>query len=194
MNVQGLNESRVRSRKAEVNKMEVEEGVLLDDKAKRMRDLLSSFYSPDHSSPSASLPPNTSSRFATLDTINTSAFDADQYMNLLVSFFIPACLSQLLSIYRSSLWLAMFFVIFFWDFKNASSITECLDMNARVMEWGFFSCYLICCQMIVVCLIDCFCCCWFTHFYFVSRVFPLKLWIILKLESLPVDWSGWSIY
>ncbi|KAL8522713.1 hypothetical protein ACS0TY_012884 [Phlomoides rotata] len=63
--------------------MEVEEGVPLDDKAKRMRDLLSSFYSPDHSS-SASLPPNTSSRFATLDTINTSAFDADQYMNLLV--------------------------------------------------------------------------------------------------------------
>lgn len=73
--------------------MEVEEGVPLDDKAKRMRDLLSSFYSPDHSSPSASLPPNTSSRFATLDTINTSAFDADQYMNLLVSFFSPGYLS-----------------------------------------------------------------------------------------------------
>ncbi|KAL3616168.1 Vacuolar protein sorting-associated protein 51 [Castilleja foliolosa] len=66
--------------------MEVE-GVPLDDKAKRMRDLLSSFYSPDHSPSSpnnASLPPNTSSRFATLDTINTTSFDADQYMNLLV--------------------------------------------------------------------------------------------------------------
>ncbi|EYU38432.1 hypothetical protein MIMGU_mgv1a001602mg [Erythranthe guttata] len=71
--------------------MEVE-GVQLDDKAKRMRDLLSSFYSPDHSSSSsstsspssASLPRNTSSRFATLDTINTTSFDADQYMNLLV--------------------------------------------------------------------------------------------------------------
>ncbi|KAL3649135.1 Vacuolar protein sorting-associated protein 51 [Castilleja foliolosa] len=67
--------------------MEVEGGAPLDDKAKRMRDLLSSFYSPDHSSSSlykASLPPNTSSRFATLDTINTTSFDADQYMNLLV--------------------------------------------------------------------------------------------------------------
>ncbi|CAN4113403.1 unnamed protein product [Withania somnifera] len=57
-------------------------GVALDDKAKRMRDLLSSFYSPDPSSPSKS--PNTSSRFATLDTINTTTFDADQYMNHLV--------------------------------------------------------------------------------------------------------------
>ena len=57
--------------------------VPLDDKAKRMRDLLSSFYSPDPSS--ASMPVNnTSSRFATLDTINTPSFDADQYMNLLV--------------------------------------------------------------------------------------------------------------
>ncbi|KAL3827770.1 hypothetical protein ACJIZ3_016572 [Penstemon smallii] len=63
--------------------MEVE-GVPLDDKAKRMRDLLSSFYSPDPASFAPSLPPNTSSRFATLDTINTTSFDADQYMNLLV--------------------------------------------------------------------------------------------------------------
>ncbi|KAK4492632.1 hypothetical protein RD792_003450 [Penstemon davidsonii] len=65
--------------------MEVEEGgIPHDDKAKRMRDLLSSFYSPDHSSSrSSSLPRNTSSRFATLDTINTITFDADQYMNLL---------------------------------------------------------------------------------------------------------------
>ncbi|XP_004229394.1 vacuolar protein sorting-associated protein 51 homolog isoform X1 [Solanum lycopersicum] len=56
--------------------------VPMDDKAKRMRDLLSSFYSPDPSSPSKT--PNASSRFATLDTINTTTFDADQYMNLLV--------------------------------------------------------------------------------------------------------------
>ncbi|KAA8543033.1 hypothetical protein F0562_021472 [Nyssa sinensis] len=55
--------------------------VPLDDKAKRMRDLLSSFYSPD---PSSSIPSNTSSRYATLDTINTTSFDPDQYMNLLV--------------------------------------------------------------------------------------------------------------
>ncbi|PIM97110.1 hypothetical protein CDL12_30426 [Handroanthus impetiginosus] len=63
--------------------MEVEDGAQLDDKAKRMRDLLSSFYSPDPSSAS-SPPQNTSSRFATLDAINTTSFDADQYMNLLV--------------------------------------------------------------------------------------------------------------
>ncbi|XP_060217606.1 vacuolar protein sorting-associated protein 51 homolog isoform X2 [Lycium barbarum] len=59
--------------------------VPLDDKAKRMRDLLSSFYSPDPTSPSRTPNNNTtSSRFATLDTINTTTFDADQYMNLLV--------------------------------------------------------------------------------------------------------------
>lgn len=62
--------------------MGVDDEVPIDDKAKRMRDLLSSFYSPDPNS--TSVPPNTSSRFATLDTINTTAFDADQYMNLLV--------------------------------------------------------------------------------------------------------------
>ncbi|XP_047310599.1 vacuolar protein sorting-associated protein 51 homolog [Impatiens glandulifera] len=55
--------------------------VPLDDKAKRMRDLLSSFYSTD---PPPSLPANASSKYATLDTINTITFDADQYMNLLV--------------------------------------------------------------------------------------------------------------
>lgn len=52
--------------------------VPLDDKAKRMRDLLSSFYSPD---PSMS---NSSSKLASLDSINAASFDADQYMNLLV--------------------------------------------------------------------------------------------------------------
>ncbi|XAR58378.1 hypothetical protein NMG60_11013760 [Bertholletia excelsa] len=53
----------------------------LDDKAKRMRDLLSSFYSSD---PHPSVPANASSKYATLDTINTTSFDADMYMNLLV--------------------------------------------------------------------------------------------------------------
>lgn len=52
--------------------------VPLDDKAKRMRDLLSSFYSPDHAMSSSN-----SSKFASLDAINTISFDADQYMNLL---------------------------------------------------------------------------------------------------------------
>lgn len=56
--------------------------VPMDDKVKRTRDLLSSFYSQDASHTSA--PANTTSRFATLDTINTTSFDADQYMNLLV--------------------------------------------------------------------------------------------------------------
>ncbi|KAL1565154.1 Vacuolar protein sorting-associated protein 51, variant 2 [Salvia divinorum] len=63
--------------------MEVEGALPMDDKAKRMRDLLSSFYTPDQSTP-GSPPHNTVSRFATLDTINTTSFDADQYMNLLV--------------------------------------------------------------------------------------------------------------
>ncbi|MCD9638523.1 Vacuolar protein sorting-associated protein 51 [Datura stramonium] len=62
--------------------MGVDDDVPMDDKAKRMRDLLSSFYTPDPNS--TSVPPNASSRFATLDTINTTSFDPDQYMNLLV--------------------------------------------------------------------------------------------------------------
>lgn len=53
--------------------------VPLDDKAKRMRDLLSSFYSPD---PSMSI--NALGKQSTLDAINTTSFDPDQYMNLLV--------------------------------------------------------------------------------------------------------------
>lgn len=64
--------------------MGAEEDVAMDDKAKRMRDLLSSFYSPDPNSTSSTPPLNAVSRFATLDTINTTAFDPDQYMNLLV--------------------------------------------------------------------------------------------------------------
>lgn len=54
--------------------------VPMDDKAKRMRDLLSSFYSPDPSSTTAS----NSAKYATLDAINTPSFDPDQYMNLLI--------------------------------------------------------------------------------------------------------------
>lgn len=52
----------------------------MDDKAKRMRDLLSSFYSPDPSLTTAS---NTA-KYASLDAINTPSFDPDQYMNLLI--------------------------------------------------------------------------------------------------------------
>ncbi|KAK9101730.1 hypothetical protein Sjap_018984 [Stephania japonica] len=59
------------------------EGVPLDDKAKRTRDLLSSFYSHDPSS-QMSANASASARFALLDAINTASFDADQYMNLLI--------------------------------------------------------------------------------------------------------------
>ncbi|KAK6937283.1 hypothetical protein RJ641_030791 [Dillenia turbinata] len=53
----------------------------MDEKAKRMRDLLSSFYSPD---PSMSDSNNSPSKYASLDAINTLSFDPDRYMNLLV--------------------------------------------------------------------------------------------------------------
>ncbi|KAF5745919.1 Vps51/Vps67 family (components of vesicular transport) protein isoform 1 [Tripterygium wilfordii] len=53
--------------------------VPLDDKAKRMRDLLSSFYSTD-----PTMSANGSSKHGTLDAINTVSFDPDHYMNLLV--------------------------------------------------------------------------------------------------------------
>lgn len=59
--------------------MEID-NVPLDDKAKRMRDLLSSFYAPD---PSATPSPTSQ---ASLDAINTASFDPDQYMNLLVRY------------------------------------------------------------------------------------------------------------
>ncbi|CAL1415090.1 unnamed protein product [Linum trigynum] len=51
----------------------------LDDKARRMRDLLSSFYAPDPSMSAGSQPKGVS-----FDNIDTDSFDADQYMNLLV--------------------------------------------------------------------------------------------------------------
>ncbi|MBA0656227.1 hypothetical protein Gotur_013300 [Gossypium turneri] len=44
-----------------------------------MRDLLSSFYSPDPSSTN-----DASSNHGSLDAIDTTSFDADQYMNLLI--------------------------------------------------------------------------------------------------------------
>ncbi|KAL8137228.1 hypothetical protein V2J09_003229 [Rumex salicifolius] len=56
--------------------------VPLDDKAKRMRDLLSSFYSTDHASGPDSI--NSSSKFTAFDSINTSSFDPDVYMNHMV--------------------------------------------------------------------------------------------------------------
>ncbi|KAH9653472.1 vacuolar protein sorting-associated protein 51-like [Citrus sinensis] len=53
--------------------------VPLDEKARRMRDLLSSFYGPD-----PSMSPNPPSKFAPLDAINSNSFNADHYLNLLI--------------------------------------------------------------------------------------------------------------
>uniref|UniRef100_A0A0A0K869 Vacuolar protein sorting-associated protein 51 homolog n=1 Tax=Cucumis sativus TaxID=3659 RepID=A0A0A0K869_CUCSA len=62
--------------------MEIED-VPMDEKAKRMRDLLSSFYSPDASMSGS--PTGSSNRYASpLEAINTTSFNPDQYMNILV--------------------------------------------------------------------------------------------------------------
>ncbi|KAL9442218.1 hypothetical protein AB3S75_020683 [Citrus x aurantiifolia] len=53
--------------------------VPLDEKARRMRDLLSSFYGPD-----PSMSPNPPSKFAPFDAINSNSFNADHYLNLLI--------------------------------------------------------------------------------------------------------------
>ncbi|KAK7284582.1 hypothetical protein RJT34_19331 [Clitoria ternatea] len=60
--------------------METDEAPL-DDKARRMRDLLSSFYTPIPSISSNS--PNDFSRHASPDDINSPTFEPDQYMNVL---------------------------------------------------------------------------------------------------------------
>ena len=67
-------------REEERGKMGTDE-VPMDDKAKRMRDLLSSFYSPDPSNSDAT------SKHASLDDINSTSFDPDQYMNILVKSY-----------------------------------------------------------------------------------------------------------
>ncbi|XP_057725338.1 vacuolar protein sorting-associated protein 51 homolog [Arachis stenosperma] len=60
--------------------MMVADEVPLDDKAKRMRDLLSSFYSPE----SAMSTGIDSAKHASPDDINSNSFDPDHYMNLMV--------------------------------------------------------------------------------------------------------------
>ncbi|MED6169089.1 Vacuolar protein sorting-associated protein 51 [Stylosanthes scabra] len=54
--------------------------VPLDDKAKRMRDLLSSFYSPESAMSTAT----DSANHASPDDINSNSFDPDHYMNIMV--------------------------------------------------------------------------------------------------------------
>ncbi|KAL9271939.1 Vacuolar protein sorting-associated protein 51-like protein [Drosera capensis] len=56
----------------------------MDDKAKRMRDLLASFYSTDHASSASDSSAASSRSVNVLDAINSTSFDPDQYMNLLV--------------------------------------------------------------------------------------------------------------
>lgn len=53
----------------------------LDEKAKRTRELLASFYSPD---PSSAVAPSPRAKPASLDSINSPSFDPDVYMGLLV--------------------------------------------------------------------------------------------------------------
>ncbi|XP_061350137.1 vacuolar protein sorting-associated protein 51 homolog isoform X2 [Gastrolobium bilobum] len=60
--------------------MDVDEAPL-DEKAKRMRDLLSSFYSPNPSM--SSNHGNSFSQYASIDDINSISFEPDQYMNIL---------------------------------------------------------------------------------------------------------------
>ncbi|EOA19997.1 hypothetical protein CARUB_v10000264mg [Capsella rubella] len=55
------------------------EAAPMDEKAKRMRDLLSSFYAPD-----PSISTSGSSINASFDNINSTSFDADQYMDLMI--------------------------------------------------------------------------------------------------------------
>ncbi|KFK30780.1 vps51 vps67 family (components of vesicular transport) protein [Arabis alpina] len=55
------------------------EAAPMDEKAKRMRDLLSSFYTPD-----PSISNNASSISTSFDNINSTSFDADQYMDLMI--------------------------------------------------------------------------------------------------------------
>ncbi|KAJ0980593.1 hypothetical protein J5N97_008848 [Dioscorea zingiberensis] len=58
----------------------------MDEKVRRTRELLASFYSPDPSTASAGAPPSPSAagQAASLDSINSPSFDPDVYMNLLI--------------------------------------------------------------------------------------------------------------
>ncbi|KAI3917290.1 hypothetical protein MKX01_000067 [Papaver californicum] len=63
--------------------MAVEDVPPVDDKAKRMRELLSSFYSPGLSSSSSSTM-SANAKQNSLESINSPSFDPDQYMKLLI--------------------------------------------------------------------------------------------------------------
>lgn len=65
------------------------EAAPMDEKAKRMRDLLSSFYAPD-----PSIATSGSSISASFDNINSTSFDPDQYMDLMVSLCFSSFLAK----------------------------------------------------------------------------------------------------
>ncbi|GAB2226453.1 hypothetical protein Drorol1_Dr00022261 [Drosera rotundifolia] len=64
--------------------MAMDDGPPMDDKAKRMRDLLASFYSTDHASSASDSSAASSRSVNMLDAINSTSFDPDRYMSLLV--------------------------------------------------------------------------------------------------------------
>lgn len=64
--------------------MELVDAPPMDEKAKRTRDLLASFYAQDSSASSGSTTSSTGN-MSSLDSINSSAFDPDKYMNHLVT-------------------------------------------------------------------------------------------------------------
>lgn len=70
-----------------ISAMELVDAPPMDEKAKRTRDLLASFYAQDSSASSGSTISSTGT-MSYLDSINSSAFDPDKYMNLLVTLQI----------------------------------------------------------------------------------------------------------
>jgi len=71
--------------------MDTDDETLLDEKARRTRDLLASFYSPI---PSASSN-NPFSKHASPDDINSSSFQPDQYMKIMVHAILVFYFSRL---------------------------------------------------------------------------------------------------
>lgn len=74
----------------------------MDEKAKRTRELLASFYSTEASTAGRAVPVSPA-RVATLDSINSPSFDPDIYMNLLVMLDLHSLLSLSSSILSLSL-------------------------------------------------------------------------------------------
>jgi hypothetical protein len=74
----------------------------LDDKARRMRDLLSSFYSPHPSMSSDSS--NMSPKYTSSHDINSPSFESDHYMNVMVVITYNYFIILILIICRLHCW------------------------------------------------------------------------------------------